>query len=102
MASKPYSGKNPIPTIKQFVENLDRDKAERDKRIDQEGKSGPQGDVKAHQNTRKAVKEGSRKTVTDPVTGKQVQIEDVDKSMMKAVEDPHVQTLAIAPVSTRC
>ncbi len=91
--SKPYSGKNPIPTIKQFVENLDKDKAERDKQIDQERRGGD--GVKAHQNTRKAAKEGTQKTVTDPVTGKQVKIEDVDKNMMKAVEDPHVYTAAL-------
>ncbi|KAI9795244.1 MAG: hypothetical protein M1835_006140 [Candelina submexicana] len=88
--SKPYSGKNPIPTIKQFVEKLDKDKAERDKRIDEANKLRRQDDVKPHHNAPKAVKEGSAKTVTDPVTGGQVKIEDVDKNMMKAVEDPHL------------
>ncbi|KAI9698020.1 MAG: hypothetical protein M1836_004373 [Candelina mexicana] len=34
--SKPYSVKNPIPTIRQFVEALDKDKAERDRRINEE------------------------------------------------------------------
>ncbi|KAI9779492.1 MAG: hypothetical protein M1835_004679 [Candelina submexicana] len=34
--SKPYSAKNRIPTIRQFMEALDQDKAERDRRIDEE------------------------------------------------------------------
>ena len=36
----------------------------------------------------KAGKAGTMKTVTDPTTGNEVQIEDVDKDFMKAVEDP--------------
>lgn len=46
--------------------------------------------MKPHQET-KAGKEGTRKTVHDPTTGKEVQIEDVDASFLKAVEDPQVR-----------
>ena len=35
---QPYSGKNKIPTINQFLERLDRDKKDRDKQIDAENK----------------------------------------------------------------
>lgn len=33
---------------------------------------------------------GTRKTVTDPTTGKEVQIEDVNADFMKAADDPVV------------
>jgi hypothetical protein len=103
-----YSGHNPIPTVKQFIENLDKDKAERDRQIDQqarEGKGQTPGqkglatstgrDVTAssgaepHKMQKRSV-EGTEQTVTDPVTGNQVTISDVDKSMMNEVENPHV------------
>ncbi|KAI4163097.1 MAG: hypothetical protein LQ342_003224 [Letrouitia transgressa] len=85
-----YSGKNKIPDIKTFVQNLDKDKRERDQRLDEARKAGnTQGDAKPHQAT-KAGKEGTLKTVTDPTTGKEVQIEDVDTNYMKAVEDPQL------------
>lgn len=84
------SGKNKIPDIKTFVQNLDKDKRERDQRLDEARKAGnTQGDAKPHQAT-KAGKEGTLKTVTDPTTGKEVQIEDVDTNYMKAVEDPQL------------
>ena len=38
----------------------------------------------------KAGKKGTLKTVTDPTTRKDVQIEDVDKDFMKAVENPQL------------
>jgi len=101
-----YSGHNPIPTVKQFIENLDKDKAERDRQIDQQAKEGKAPgqkglatstgrDVTAssgaepHKMQKRSV-EGTEQTVTDPVTGNQVTISDVDKSMMSEVENPHV------------
>lgn len=84
------SGKNKIPDIKTFVQNLDKDKRERDQRLDEARKAAnAQGDARPHQPT-KAGKEGTLKTVTDPTTGKEVQIEDVDTNYMKAVEDPQI------------
>lgn len=87
---KPYSGSNPIPNIKKFVESLDKDKKGRDREIDEQNKQEQQqadGHVKAHKN---APKSTGGKTVTDPTTGKQVVIEDVGKDFMKAVQDPQV------------
>ncbi len=90
-----YSGKNPIPTVKQFIENLDKDKKNRDKQLDEQALQGNQsqkqnqGDVQPHQAIQKHVK-GTEKTVTDPTTGNQVVIADVNKEMMKEVENPHV------------
>lgn len=96
-----YSGRNPIPTINQFIQNLDKDKADRDKQIDEANKAkqaaaraghrAPQqtGDAQPHE-AQKGVVKGSRKTVTDPTTGNQVVIEDVNKEMMENVTDPKV------------
>ena len=86
-----YSGKNKIPDIKTFVRNLDKDKRERDATLAAQKKNGQPGEdeVQSHQAT-KPGKEGTLKTVTDPTTGNQVQIEDVDRDFMKTVEDPQL------------
>jgi len=87
------AGHNKIPDIKTFVQNLDREKRDRDQTLDQQRKEEQQrnarggSDVEPHRQT-KAGKPGTFKTVTDPTTGNQVQIEDVDKDFMKAAEDP--------------
>jgi len=47
-----YSGSNKIPTINQFIEKLDRDKATRDKQIDEQKRAkatGATGDAVPHQ-----------------------------------------------------
>ena len=74
------------------MRNLDRDKKDRDQKIDDSSRQNGQGqsEVKPHQET-KAGKEGTLKTVHDPTTGKEVQIEDVDVDFMKAVENPQVR-----------
>jgi len=84
-SGKPWSGANPIPSIHKFVESLDRDKKERDRQIDEKAK--PSGAVPHKNETPKAT---NRKTVTDPTTYKEVEIEDVGKDFMKVVEDPQV------------
>ena len=76
-----YSGQNRIPNIQQFVESLDRDKKKRDAEID------AQGGVQDHQNKPKKKK---GKMVQDPVTGKQVEITDVDIDSKEAVNHPKV------------
>lgn len=101
-----YSGRNPIPTVKQFIENLDSDKKNRDKKIDESGapatptkvnqkasattpKTPAQDGVQDHQLSQKTV-EGTEKTVTDPTTGREVVIADVGKEMVDEVENPHL------------
>lgn len=89
-----YSGANPVPNIKKFMEGLDKDKKDRDRQLDEEAaarKKGAAGggDAKPHKETHAGIK-GTQKTVTDPTTGKQVVIEDVDKSMMDQVENPQL------------
>jgi hypothetical protein len=120
-----YSGHNPIPTVKQFVENLDSDKRNRDKQIDERAKAAKaqtgtastaagtapstpprtskktpattpktpktpaQDGVEDHKAQKKTV-EGTEKTVTDPTTGREVVIADVNKDMIDEVEHPHL------------
>jgi hypothetical protein len=90
-----YSGTNRIPNIKQFMESLDRDKKNRDQKIDSEQQARSQINATGaqdHQQTdRKAGK--NRRTVRDPVTGKDVEIEDMDKNMLKNSDNPVVSGL---------
>ncbi|KAF2839541.1 hypothetical protein M501DRAFT_719156 [Patellaria atrata CBS 101060] len=92
-----YSGANPVPTVKKFIENLDKDKRHRDEEIDRAERESKLGgtEVRPHKPTKAGV-EGTRKKVTDPTTGKQVVIEDVNKEMIKQVENP---TLSIPNVN---
>ena len=85
-----YSGLNRIPNIKEFAAALDRDKKDRDAKIDAEAKAQKKGSIKDHRNE-PAGKKGKGRTVTDPVTGKEVEIEDVNTDFMKAVEDPQAR-----------
>jgi ABC-type Zn uptake system ZnuABC Zn-binding protein ZnuA len=94
-----YSGHNPIPTVRQFVENLDKDKKNRDAAIDQNATASKSpakapvtaqgGGVEDHK-VKKKVVEGTEKTVTDPTTGRDVVIADVGPEMVDEVENPHV------------
>lgn len=92
-----YSGANPIPTINKLIESLDKDKKERDRQIDEAEKLKKQhaaGGVPAAANApaahvnEKPVKKESQKTVTDPVTGHQVIIENASKDTLKQVDNP--------------
>lgn len=91
-----YSGHNKIPTINQFIERLDKDKRERDNHLDEQrkarenaaatGKTG--GDAVPHQETLHP--KANQKTVTDPTTGQEVIIEDVNSDMVNAAKNPVV------------
>jgi hypothetical protein len=82
-----YSGANPIPTVKQFVEKLDIGKKDRDKKIDSQ-RDASHATAKPHEN--KLTPKKNQKTVTDPVTGNEVVIENATKDMVKEVENPTV------------
>lgn len=90
-----YSGANPVPTISKFLESLDKDKKARDAEIDQR-KAHPQdnstSDATPHKTTPRP-KDDSQQVVRDPVTGKDVVIENSTKEMMDNVENPQVCTL---------
>ncbi|KAF3766377.1 hypothetical protein M406DRAFT_277269 [Cryphonectria parasitica EP155] len=87
-----YSGSNRIPNIKQFMERLDTEKKGRDAKIDEESKQTRKtggSEAKAHEETGQR-RGKNRRTVRDPVTGKDVEIDDMDSSLMKNTEDPHL------------
>ncbi|KAF1978080.1 hypothetical protein BU23DRAFT_250740 [Bimuria novae-zelandiae CBS 107.79] len=89
-----YSGANPVPTVKKFIENLDKDKAERDRKIEEQERerkkqAAATGEAVPHK-PQKAGIEGTQKVVTDPTTGKEVTIEDVNPKMMDQVENPQL------------
>jgi Ca2+-dependent lipid-binding protein len=86
-----YSGANPVPNIQRFIESMDVEKKSRDAKILAELQANEKnGDVKEHQPGHPAGVSGTRKTVTDPTTGRQVQIEDVSADFMKAVDEPQL------------
>ncbi|KAF2190610.1 hypothetical protein K469DRAFT_721518 [Zopfia rhizophila CBS 207.26] len=89
-----YSGANPVPTVKKFLDNLDKDKKERDRKLDEElaaqkKKTAKSGEAVPHKPQKLGIK-GTQKKVTDPTTGKEVVIEDVSKAMMNQVENPQL------------
>lgn len=93
-----WSASNPVPTIQKFMEGLDKDKKERDRQIDEDNKrreeqkkreSKAGGDAVPHRVSEESTKRKGR-TVRDPTTGKDIEIEDVDEDFTKSVEDPKV------------
>ncbi|KAJ9149402.1 hypothetical protein NKR23_g4430 [Pleurostoma richardsiae] len=88
---QPYSGTNRIPNIKQFMESLDKQKKDRDAKIDKELQNNKNNrEVKAHQALKSQDQGKNRRTVTDPVTGQEVEIDDIDASFMKTAKDPQI------------
>lgn len=94
-----WSGANPVPTVQHFIEHLDKEKKERDRRIDEErrekeakaeakanGQGGEDSDVLTHK--AREVSQYKMRNVTDPTTGKVIGVEDQDESSMEAVKDP--------------
>lgn len=86
-----YSGANPIPNIQRFVESLDADKKNRDQKINEQMQNKNNSEAVDHVNGPKAGVSGTRKQVTDPVTGREVIIEDVNKDFMESVDNPQVR-----------
>ena len=88
-----WSGQNKIPTVGQFIQRLDKDKADRDRKLDEQKKAQAQqqklggSDATAHKNEVHKPSE-SQQTVTDPTTGKPVVIEDVNQDFINKSKDP--------------
>ena len=98
-----WSAANPIPTIKDLVESLDVDKKERDKRIDEQErikheqeKQRHHGDFEAVPHKRGPESKLRRRNVTDPTTGKEVEIDDVGPEHMEAVKRPQVLKMCLS------
>jgi hypothetical protein len=89
-----WSAANPIPTIHKFVENLDKDKKERDRQIDEELKrrqQNAQDQGKSFDQEAADVQKKGTRQVTDPVTGKEIEIEDVQKQYLEDSKNPKVR-----------
>ncbi|KAK0386888.1 hypothetical protein NLU13_5201 [Sarocladium strictum] len=85
-----YSGQNRVPNIQEFMEQLDKEKKDRDAEIDQQLKQNKAyGEVQDHHNDRQRRK-AKHRTVRDPVTGKDVEIRDTQLSYEEAVENPQL------------
>ena len=92
-----YSGTNRIPNIKQFIESLDKDKKQRDAQIDSKLQSNSKtGEVQDHAEVKRSGK--NRRTVRDPVTGRDVEIEDIGSNHMKLSENPVVRKKKNPPI----
>lgn len=97
-----YSGRNRIPNVHEFMAQLDKEKRERDAALDAEDKkikqeqrqhhqNGQTGDAKAHAPEKDhRFRKRKTKTVRDPVTGKDVEIENANEDFKEVVENPQV------------
>jgi len=76
------------------MESLDKDKKERDAKLDEQmrAKQLNSSEAKDHKPGQPKGVTGSRKVVTVPTTGKEVEIEDVNADFLKAVDNPQVST----------
>ena len=81
------------------MEGLDKDKKERDRQIEETNKlkqqkkrEGHGGDAVPHRVSEEGDK-GRGRMVRDPTTGKEVEIEDVDKEFTQSVQDPQVRLI---------
>jgi hypothetical protein len=95
-----WSGTNPVPTIGKFIERLQADQKEREaheqlmasrrqERQDAQLKQNkPDQDTYPHRPRK--VGEGRTREVTDPTTGRQIEVEDLDENAMDPVKDPKV------------
>lgn len=87
-----------MPKIQQFVQQLDAAKRQRDAAIDADaGRPPSTGEAKDHRNAEKPRRKDLR-TVRDPVTGKDVSIQDAQTDFKQAVDDPQ----ACPPTSFSC
>ncbi|ODA83755.1 hypothetical protein RJ55_02271 [Drechmeria coniospora] len=85
-----YSGRNRVPNVHQFMEQLDSQKQERDAAIDNAPNDNKQyAEAKAHNSTERIRKKDAR-TVRDPVTGKDVEICDAQTDFREAVDHPQM------------
>ncbi|EEQ84909.1 C2 domain-containing protein [Blastomyces dermatitidis ER-3] len=97
-----WGANNPIPTVQKFLRNLDQEKEERDRQIDeaaklkqkrgqdkqkQNGEQDEDTEVTAH--TPLQPRKRGRKVI-DPTTGREVEIDDVGDEFMATVKEPQL------------
>lgn len=87
-----YSARNRVPNVQEFMQRLDAEKKQRDAEIDNQLKANKRNpDVKIHKNELLKRKATGQRKVRDPVTGKDVEIQDADMDFNEAVENPQVR-----------
>ncbi|KAF9883064.1 hypothetical protein FE257_004143 [Aspergillus nanangensis] len=91
-----WSAQNPVPTINRFMEHLERDKQERKaheealgnkekEKREKKASEHPSEDALPH---RPRKTNGKTRMVTDPTTGRDIEVEDADEDSMNPVKDP--------------
>lgn len=85
-----YSAQNRVPNIQEFVQSLDRQKKERDAAIDEQLKQNKVPAEAKDQTNAPDPKHKTTRKVRDPVTGKDVDIQDADTDFAEAVDNPKV------------
>ncbi|RKF82781.1 Meiotically up-regulated gene 190 protein [Golovinomyces cichoracearum] len=88
----PYSGSNPVPTFTKLLESLDDDKKERDEEIDKQARNKNINSPNEKQASRSIKGHISRRTVIDPITGNEVEIEDSNLGSMESAKLPKLST----------
>lgn len=96
-----WSAANPVPTIQKFMQHLDTEKREReaheveitrkqeDQRREKEALGEkPEDETAAHKN--REIPKGKTRMVTDPITGRDIEVEDQDEDSMEPVKNPTV------------
>ena len=94
-----WSAGNPIPTIQKFMQHLDVEKREREKheqditaKQEEESKRkadrGEADEASAHKP--RQVPKGKTRMVTDPTTGRDIEVEDQDEDSMETVKNQTV------------
>jgi hypothetical protein len=85
-----WSGTNPVPTIQKFMERLNRE--EKEQKEYEEAQTArerqTEGGASPHQPRKKT--KGKTRRVRDPVTGKDMEVEDMDEHSMDTIKDPKV------------
>ncbi|GAB1192265.1 hypothetical protein APSETT444_001454 [Aspergillus pseudonomiae] len=86
-----YGTHNPVPTIQKFLEHLEKDKQDRkahEKVVTaREKEEEARGEAKPHK-PRKRPGKGKTRMVTDPTTGREIEVEDQDADSMEVVKNP--------------
>jgi len=96
-----YSGINKIPNVQEFLNRLDRQKKQRDAEIDAElEQNRTNGESKDHIQEKRRSRKKTR-TVRDPVTGKDVEIEDASMDFREVVDNPVVCKFRHWPLNWR-
>lgn len=101
-----WSTANPIPRIQKFMETLDAEKKERNRMLDEQKKKRKEQGLPENEEEKpghyeqkdgttvphrqREVSKRKTRVVTDPTTGREIEVEDQDEESMDAIRDPSV------------